>query len=60
MCDDLHCEEICTISDCKWHLVFDGSPTHQGGEARIVLYAPNGFDVFLSFNLDFPSSTKEV
>lgn len=53
----LPCEEICSIEDVERHIAFDGSPTHRGGVARILLYAPVCTDISLFFRLKFHVST---
>lgn len=42
----------------EWRLAFDRSSTHQGGDARVVFYDPDGFSISLSFKLEFPYSNN--
>lgn len=39
---------------------FDGSSTHQGGGVGIVLYAPDGTSISLSFKLEFFCTNNEA
>lgn len=42
------------------HLAFDGSSTHRGGGAGILLPAPDDVDISLYFKLAFHCSNIEV
>lgn len=48
------------FEDYEWRLAFDSFFMCQGGGARIVLYAPDGNDVSLSFKLKFHRSNNEA
>lgn len=43
----------------EWCLAINGLSTHRDGGARIVLYDPNGTNVYLSFELKISCSNKE-
>lgn len=44
----------------EWRLVFDGWSTHREGGTKVVLYAPDGTNVSLSFNLEFLCSNTKA
>lgn len=56
--EELPGEEICSLETKVWRLAFDGSSTHQGGDAGVVLYDAEGVNISLSFKLEFPCSNN--
>lgn len=44
----------------KWHLAFDGCFTHRGGGPGVVLYAPDGTNISLTFKLNIFSTKNEA
>lgn len=58
--EELPCEEICSVETREWLIVFDGSFTHRGGAAGVVLHNSDGTGIFLSFKLDFLCSNSKA
>lgn len=53
-------DEVCSTDTNEWHLTFDGSSTHQGGGARIVLSTPDGTTASLAYKLDFLCTNSDA
>lgn len=53
-------KEICSLETKEWRAALDGSSSHQGVGAWIVLYNPDGTNISLSFILGFPCSNNKA
>lgn len=56
---DLSCDEICSVEIKERRLAFDSLSTHRGSGPGLVLYSPDGINISLAFNLEFPYSKNE-